>query len=142
MACTASWLAMNYTVSFVAGDSNNNGTGTVATGSTAALTGTYGETVTLPSSTFTAPDGYHFDKWSCNNSVGNKTAGATFVMSTANITCTAQWVANTLDLTWYKEDGTTVVSNTPDCTYGQTFTGLPTPPEKPGYHFKKWNVKQ
>ena len=96
----------------------------------------------MPASTFTAPTGYHFDKWNCNNSIGDKAAAATFSMPAANVTCTAQYVANTLDLTWYKEDGTTVVSNTPDCTYGQTFTGLPTPPEKPGYHFTKWNVKQ
>ena len=68
--------------------------------------------------------------------------GGTFSMPAANVTCTAQYVANTLDLTWYAENGTTVVANSPDCTYNQTFTNLPTPPTKNGYHFTHWKLKE
>ena len=92
VTCTAQWKLKNYTVGFVHGDSNNNGTGTSATGSAYYITRQYQTTVTLPENTyFTAPSGYEFDKWKCDNSVGEKMVGDTFSMPAANVTCTAQW---------------------------------------------------
>ena len=81
-----------YTVTFLPGDSNNDGTGTAATGSTASITGRHmGDTITLPQSAFTAPTGYEFDKWDCDNGIGDKNVEDTFPMPAADVTCTAQW---------------------------------------------------
>lgn len=94
-----------------------------------------------PATNTCTKDGYHFDKWLISGTSVTKPAGTAFTWTyTGNKTLTAQWIANDLDLTWYEEDGTTVKSNTPNCTYGQTFTGLPTPTPKDGYHFKEWKV--
>ena len=93
VVCTASWTALpRYNVTFAPGDSNNDGTGTSATGSTAAITNQLsGATITLPSNGFTAPSNYMFNGWNCNQGIGNKAVGATFSMPAAHVTCTAQW---------------------------------------------------
>ncbi len=118
---SASQCVTVYTVSFVGGDSHNNGTGVSATGSTASITTYYGATVTLPSNGFTAPSGLHFAYWSCNYNVGDKSAGQTFTMPGANVTCTARWAYSVS----YKcrPDSETVVASS-DAMYGSSFTAL------------------
>ncbi|MBQ6011998.1 MAG: InlB B-repeat-containing protein, partial [Alphaproteobacteria bacterium] len=51
-----------------------------------------GNTVKLPISDFTR-DGYQFDEWNCNHNIGDKAAGATFLMPDADVNCTAQWTS-------------------------------------------------
>ena len=58
-----------------------------------------GVTVTLPANGFTAPAGYGFKGWSCDNSIGNQAVDATFTMPAADVTCTAQWFAAPFSLT-------------------------------------------
>ncbi len=103
--CEAQWDAPStpHDVTFAPGDSNNNGTGTVATGTTAAITGKYeNDTITLPANDFTAPTGYYFNGWNCDNSIGNRSVGATFTMPAANVICTAQWaLAPTYNVTYH-----------------------------------------
>ena len=49
-----------------------------------------GDSVTLRNAP-TAPDGYTFNYWDCNQSIGHKMPGATFNMPAGNVICTAQW---------------------------------------------------
>ena len=77
--------AIDYTVSFVRG---NGG----ASGSMSSFNNKHvGDTITLPANGFTAPSGYVFNGWSCDNSIGDKAVNDTFTMPAANVTCTAQW---------------------------------------------------
>ena len=96
VTCTAQWDAINYTVSFSAGSAG----GTTPSGSTSSLTGKHiGDTITLPSSGFTAPSGFTFNGWSCNQGIGNKAVGETFTMPASNVTCTAQWFGYVFSVT-------------------------------------------
>ena len=80
---TAQYQAIDYTVSF------DEGTGT---GTMNSLTNQHvGDTITLPSNGFTAPSGYTFSGWSCDNDIGNKAANEQFTMPANDVTCTAQW---------------------------------------------------
>lgn len=89
----AQWKLTNYTVSFAAGDSNNDGTGTAATGNTAALNNKHvGDNITLPQNSFNAPNGYTFTGWKCGEDTDIKTPGSSFTMTAEDIVCTAQWV--------------------------------------------------
>ena len=93
----------SYTVSFAGGYSNNDGTGTAATGEMSAQTGVhYADTITLPDNGNNPPtngfslDGYTFSGWKCGSSVNNNAtlaANDTFTMPAANVICTAQWEA-------------------------------------------------
>ncbi len=127
---------ITYTVSFMVGDSNNNGTGTTPSGgnNNATLSNKEpGATITTLSAVYAGSlTGYTFTGWLCNNNIGNKAAGATFTMPAANVTCTAQWSVNVIDLTW--DGGGTPAS----CTYGSTFN-IPTPTPRTGYVFMGWN---
>ena len=88
----AQWKQRNYTVSFAAGDSNNDGTGIAATGTTPSLNNNHvGDSVTLPQNGFTAPDGYVFTGWKCSDNADIRTASSSFIMTAEDITCTAQW---------------------------------------------------
>ena len=84
--------AIDYTVSFARGNGGAGGTMSSQTGKH------YGDTITLPANGFTAPSGYVFNGWSCDNGIGNKAVDATFSMPAANVTCTAQWM-NTFPFT-------------------------------------------
>ena len=118
------------------GDSNNNGTGTTPSGGSnnATLSNKEpGATITTLSAVYAGSlTGYTFTGWLCNNNIGNKAAGATFTMPAANVTCTAQWSVNVIDLTW--DGGGTPAS----CTYGSIFN-IPTPTPRTGYVFMGWN---
>ena len=77
--------AIDYTVSFVRGNGGAGGTMSSQTGKH------IGDTITLPANGFTAPSGYVFNGWNCDNNIGNKAVGSTFTMPAANVTCAAQW---------------------------------------------------
>ena len=75
-----------HSVNFVRGNGS-------ASGSTSSFNNKcQGVTITLPDCGFSLP-GYTFNRWSCDNNIGTKVAGATFTMPNANVTCTAQWTA-------------------------------------------------
>ncbi len=152
VTCTASWKSTNYTVTFLRGDSNNDGSGVSATGTMSPTTGLhYNNTVTLPPNGFTPPFGFVFSRWWCDNSIGYKYAGTTFTMPAANVQCTAQWVRSTVNLMWelnggtmptYESGGNTLsYTNPPSCTYGMS-NGISTvyQPNRPGYSFLGWKV--
>ncbi len=64
------------------------------------------------------------------------------LQSGATITCTAQFSASSITITWDDNDGnnnTSVSGGTPTCTYGADVT-LPTAPTRTGYTFKGWKV--
>ena len=117
MTCTAQWSQANYTVTFSGGDSSNDGFGTRASGNMASFSNkTYQESITLPDNAFTAPSGYEFDRWKCNQNVGYKDAGTTFQMPAANVTCTAQWTprsggGSTVNITYVCAGDATTNSN-------------------------------
>ena len=77
--------AIDYTVSFVRGNGGAGGTMSSQTGKH------IGDTITLPANGFTAPSGYVFNGWNCDNNIGNKAVDSTFTMPAANVTCAAQW---------------------------------------------------
>jgi hypothetical protein len=138
VTCTAQWVAtVGYSVTYANGNCSGNVAGLIDQ--------VPGATITLPSSTgLTVPDGYSFNDWNCDNSIGDKSVGSTFSMPSANVICTAKCTANTINLTWYQENGSAEIqpqSSVTECSYGSAIpTPLPTAPEKLGYKFKRWKV--
>ena len=150
--CTAQWEAIDYTVSFLPGSAS----GTTPGGSTASLTGKHvGDTITLPSNGFTVPSGYAFTVWDCNQSIGEKAAGATFTMPAHDVQCTAQWgcaqnyhvvngqCVNTYVLTYsVTAPGNQTVTGTPNpssitMSFGTAYALEPTP-STTGYPSQGW----
>lgn len=67
----------------------NGGTGTAPTDSNSPYL--VGAAVTVKSNTCTAPSGRTFDKWNCDNGIGDMTTNHTFFMPSVNVTCNAKW---------------------------------------------------
>ena len=64
----------------------------------------------------------------------------TDLQPSATISCTAQYSASTIAITWDVNGGTAgATSGTPTCTYGADVT-LPAAPARTGYTFKGWEV--
>ena len=131
----AAYLANQYTVSYLCG----TGSGTVADQIV-----TYDAAYTLNNGSGCTLTGYTFNGWSCTNSLsgalnnGNPASGTWGI--TNNSTCTAQWTANSITLSWDNstaDSGGTGGGGT--CTYGQPIS-LPTNPTKTGYTFNGWKV--
>lgn len=142
--CTAQWEWTMHTVTYLAGDSNNDGTGTSATGTTAGLTDKHmGETITVASNGFSLP-GYSFAGWSCDSGIGSKNPNTTFEMPDTNVTCTAQWSTSSYPLTYNCNnggDGTDPVDANSPYAYNTNVTILSnqsTCNEPAGKHFKSW----
>ena len=98
-----------------------------------------------------APTGKHFKKWNCDNFAGCGDDDICEVNSAPNadIECTAQWDANTIDLRW-KKDANTLITTT-QCVYGQgagdsggigKSGGAIPVPTKTGYTFNGWIVTE
>ena len=116
VTCTAQWTAIDYTVSFAPG----SGSGTMN-----GQTGKHvGDVITLPNSSFSGPNGYHFNKWNCDNGIGDKNAGATFTMPAANVTCTAQWTGNQYTVDFGCNGGTwnSIIGPNMYMTYGSSYS--------------------
>ena len=115
--------------------------------------------------------GYHFGGWRCDYNMADGSANTVTEQNTAstpnyastfannawtvsatvsqykvdaNMTCTAIWVANTINLNWYEDtvaNGATTPFTTGSCTYDTTFD-LPTNyTQKNGYHYNGWTVR-
>jgi hypothetical protein len=156
------------------GSASGSATGTNLTPSTASDTVTMDDGYRLAASTNCSLSGYEFVGWACfdvDDAVltgGTETntvdysgfngevspaqkifkAGAEGTFQNAkNVTCTAKWKQNKIDLTWYNDtstnNGTAInVSGTAaaDCTYDNGIT-LPDQPIKTGYTFNGWHVR-
>ena len=124
-------------------------TGTVPTPGTA----TYNATFNIAANTCVY-NGWHFNGWSCDYNIETGASGTTSYAAGASgtstvqhdVTCTATWVANTINLTWSANGGTAQGggtyapgTGTDSCTYDGSIT-LPAVPEKNGYTFTGWSV--
>ncbi len=126
--CVAQWTPLTYTVTY------NAGTGTNAP---TAVTGiTTGTVVPLDSGSSVVPAaGYHFNGWDCGAGV------VTSVTVTADVTCTATYLAIPYTVTYNASAGT----NAPSAVLGIT-TGTVVPLDSgssvvpaAGYHFNGWD---
>ena len=104
----AQWELIKYTVSFDA----NGGTGTIA-----SVTDVLGE-YTLPSSSFTAPEGHHFVGWKVNGEGELLQPGAKINVD-ANVRIVAQWDGNIYTVTF--KNGEQVLE-TAQVKYGEKAT--------------------
>ena len=86
LTCVAQWTAVTtYSITYT----NGGGTGTVPTESPKAS----GDVFNLGSGSGLSRSGYTFAGWSCNSS-STQSAGSSFTMPAAALTCVAQWTLN------------------------------------------------
>ncbi len=85
------WYELEQTLQYAAG----TGSGSAPASKTYYDKGT---SVTVLANTFTAPDGYEFDYWSCSD--GNNYNADDNVTLNSNITLTAQWKLKTYDISY------------------------------------------
>ena len=142
----AAYIPNQYTISYTCtgAEPASVPNGATASGTIANQIVTYDAGYTLNNGNGCTLNGYTFDGWSCTNNLsgalneGNPASGTWGL--TSDSTCTAQWTANTIHLTWDVSDadsGGTGGSDT--CTYGQSIE-LPSNPVKYGYTFEGWKV--
>lgn len=135
---TATWTANTYTIAF-----NGNGS---TRGSMSNLSMTYGTAKNLTANTF-VKTGYTFNGWNTNadglgtaytdqKSVNNLTA-----TNGATITLYAQWKAETYTVS-YDANGGTGAPSSQTKTYGINLILSTKVPERTGYTFKCWSVRQ
>ena len=143
--------AVAKTVTYSCGDKpgSETQTGTVPTANTA----TYNASYTLKANTCKY-NGWTFNGWSCTHNIATGASGTTSYAAgesvtsklTENVTCTATWTANTINLSWSANGGNAQGggiyapgTGTDSCTYDGSIT-LPAVPEKRGYTFTGWTV--
>lgn len=116
-------------------------------------TATYNAPYTLKANTCVY-NGWTFDGWSCTRNIATGASGTTPYAAgaevtsklTENVTCTAKWKANKINLNWSAnggtaQDGTTYQpgAGTESCNYDSSIT-LPAVPKRDGYTFTGWTV--
>ena len=115
------WQANEYTVTL---DANDGATEPIT------MTVTFGEKVgELPTP---VRAGHTFKGWF--DAEGNEVTAETVFSAADDVTLTAQWTANTYEVTFQMPDGTT---QTIEVTYGEPFGELPAP-TRDGYEFLGW----
>ena len=125
----AQWAANTLSVTY-----DSQGGSTVTDGDTTTTTG--GSITTLPTDPTRA--GYTFTGWYTAASGGTQiTAGAAHGQ-TADLTLYAQWTANTLNVTYDSQGGSTVTDGDTATTTGGSLTTLPTDPTRDGFTFTGW----
>ena len=143
----AIYSANEYTITYDCGTKpgTENQSGTVPTAQTIAQDGTYN--VAANTCVF---NGWHFTGWHCDHTlnetgqalVGNTVnyqPGDTGTFKVANnVTCTAQWEANTVTTTFVGNGGT-VTGGGSSCLYDGAIT-LPSAVTRTGYTFDGWTV--
>ena len=83
------------------------------------------------------PDtGYVFKEWNCNNNIGKKTAGQTFSMPDADVTCEAQWDCAT-NYDWDSDEHIECVPDTYTITYVYIDTSLVASNKQKVYHLSQ-----
>lgn len=140
----AIWEAIGYTITYNCGQPAGAST-TASNPTTATQNVTMDGQYELAGANNCTLDGYTFAGWSCPNLPGDNTpdfaAGATGVYSYAgNVTCTAQWTPNTINLVWDNNNATSGgTGGGTTCTFDGDIT-LPTVPTRTGYEFGGWEV--
>lgn len=148
----AIWKAVGYTITYNCGQPTGASTDVVGPG-TLSQSVTMDGSYTLAGADNCTLDGYTFAGWSCPNLPGTPTwpagaqtatyfaPGATGTYSYAgDVTCTAQWTPNTINLSWDSNNATSGGENGGEaCTFDGNIT-LPTTPERTGYEFGGWEV--
>ena len=82
-----SQIPITYSLSYDLG----GGSGTLP----ASITGlSAGASNSLAAGTGLTRTGFTFDGWTCNNSIGDKSAGSVLTQPSASVVCTAKWTAN------------------------------------------------
>ena len=115
------WQANEYTVTL---DANDGATEPIT------MTVTFGEEIgELPTP---VRAGHTFKGWF--DADGNEVTAETVFSAADDVTLTAQWTANTYEVTFQMPDGTT---QTIEATYGEPFGELPAP-ARDGYEFLGW----
>ena len=115
------WQANEYTVTL---DANDGATEPIT------MTVTFGEKVgELPTP---VRAGHTFEGWF--DADGNEVTAEAVFSAADDVTLTAQWTANTYEVTFQMPDGTT---QTIEVTYGEPFGELPAP-TRDGYEFLGW----
>ena len=140
----AIWNELGYTITYDCGGPAGAST-TASDPATASQSVTMDGSYTLAGADNCTLDGYTFAGWSCPNLPGDNTpnfaAGASGTYSYAgNVTCTAQWTANQINLVWDNNNATSGGTGGGDtCTFDGSIT-LPTVPTRTGYEFGGWEV--
>ncbi|CAN2228422.1 Listeria/Bacterioides repeat [Candidatus Nanopelagicaceae bacterium] len=126
----AKWTPIARTVTYA---------GTTSSGSLPAqLTSKYiGETLTVSSSSGFARSGYAFTGWSDGTNV--YAAGATYTISSTDVTLTAQWSAVSYSVTYLANGGSGTLPAQSNLSSGETFTVGANSLTKTGYTFVAWN---
>ena len=145
--CTAVAKTVTYSCGTQPGSETQ--TGTVPTANTA----TYNASYTLKANTCEYK-GWTFNGWSCTRNIATGASGTTSYAAgasvtsklTENVTCTATWTANTINLSWSANGGTAqdgsayaAGSSSQSCVYDGSLT-VPSAPKKDGYTFTGWTV--
>jgi uncharacterized repeat protein (TIGR02543 family) len=126
----AKWTPIARTVTYA---------GTTSSGSLPAqLTNKYiGETLTASSSSGFARSGFAFTGWSDGTNL--YAAGATYTISSTDVTLTAQWSAVSYSVTYLANGGSGTLPTQSNLSNGETFTVGVNSLTKTGYSFVAWN---
>ncbi|MGB1821337.1 MAG: InlB B-repeat-containing protein, partial [Ilumatobacteraceae bacterium] len=103
-----------------------------------ATTTAGGSITTLP--TNPTRTGYTFNGWYTATSGGTQITAGTAHNQTADFTLYAQWTAETLNITYDSQGGSTVTDGDATTTTGGAIATLPTDPTRSGYTFTGWNT--
>ena len=118
------------------------GTLTLPAGETNPDPVTYGDPYTFWNLDVCDAQGQTNQAWECvGDESGNtidQNANANSWGTAENVTCTAQYSADIVDLIWKYENGNPDTQNT--CNYGNGNISIPANPSKPGYTFTGWKV--
>ncbi|MCQ2567991.1 MAG: InlB B-repeat-containing protein [Alphaproteobacteria bacterium] len=142
LTLTAQCSANNYQVKYVCDNGSVTGTLTPPTGETSPDPVTYGDPYTFWNLDVCDAQGQTNQAWECVGDVTGNTidqnANATSWATAENVTCTAQYAADMVDLIWKYENGNSDTQN--NCNYGNGNISIPANPSKPGYTFTGWKV--
>jgi uncharacterized repeat protein (TIGR02543 family) len=120
---------LNHSVTYNLG----GGSGTLPTQSPV----TEGSSFSTAASTGLSRVGYTFNKW--NDGTNNYSAGANYVMSTSDVTLTAQWTINTYAVSFSAGlHGTITGTSTQTINHGSSTTPVTATPDA-NYHFVSWS---
>ena len=127
----AQWTADTLNITY-----DSQGGSTVTDGDATTTTG--GSITALP--TNPTRDGYTFTGWNTAASGGTQITADTAHNQTGDFTLYAQWTADTLNITYDSQGGSTVTDGDATTTTGGSITALPTNPTRDGYTFTGWNT--